>query len=242
MRRRAEAMRSKAERTKLAPADARNAFFYHTSNAMMNYAVSMGLIHTASHAQGQRTGDIVVDIVVRDLFGKPLLSFYMAKLRAHLFLEVWFGFEDALRILYDAVVPPEVREKDLAAERDKYKKPPKRVRLSIPFLWGRVSKLAEKPSRRSGRRRGRHREVVEFCAASRNTIHSNRIYDGSPRALKIGKRTIRLIPGAPTDFESIAVLPKLIDELAAAASYLRQGIRHAGFIKTPVTGRPSPYK
>jgi hypothetical protein len=135
----------------------------------------MGLIHTASYTQGSKTGDAVVDAVVGSLYGKPLLSFYTAKLRSHLFLETWFAFDDVLRTLYDAVVPLEVREKDLAAERDNYKKPPKRIRLGIPLLWSRVSKVAERPTRSSRRRRDRHREVVEFCASARNTIHANKL-------------------------------------------------------------------
>lgn len=227
---------------KFAKNDVRNAFHYGVGNVIAKYATSIGMTHAADVLVKSESDDRVIK-QLRNVFGhRPSLSQYLAGQRGYLSLGVWHQFEDSLRTLYREAVPQAVRDADIAAEQARYHKPSKRPHIGIPTLWKRVAELAGRGRKPNKRALNRHWAVVDFWSAARNTIHTNTFYFGQERSLKIGKRTIFLRDGQPTDFNSIALQPAMIGELEKAFRFLRSGIRTKRAIITLAGRFPDPYE
>jgi len=225
MRGRAQLLGARAADGTHARGDARNSFHNSVSNAILNHCITLGMFHaTGVFPLAQRRDAVVVDVI--QLFHiAELQQSYLAKQRSHLFLETWFAFEDQLRVLYGAVVPRKTREADLASEKARFVHPPKRLTLNVPTTFSRVLDAAAIGQPRPRKQLKHHRDVVDFFSATRNAMcHANTFYTGPPRSLKLGRRTLKLVDGAPTDFHSFAVMPLLVDELAGVADFLRTGL------------------
>ncbi len=85
--------------------------------------------------------------------------------------------------------------------------------------------------------RRRHHQVVEFLGAARNTVHANTFYEGPERSLVVGGKTLRLVPGAPTDFLHIDTLLDLVREVAGAFDFICVHVKHDAEITSPTSQR-----
>lgn len=238
------------------PKDVRTLCFYHVADALMRYEVSLSLIHLAGYlllgsavVRGKRGELSIDDVFVRrtigGLFGAQgiradgprFLDEYIGKLKARLFHEVWAAFEDALRQLYSGVVPLELQREDEADERGRYVKPPAEVHVGIPRIWKRLSDLTKTHGVTTKAERRRHAAVVDFLAATRNTIHSNTFYAGPEKTLTLNEESIRLVPGEPTDFLTPGNVLLLVSELETAFAFLCTNIKHESRILGPYSAR-----
>jgi len=241
MNERSSALVALTNSSSFATGDVRDAFLKNTASALATYCVWIGL-QIAAEQLKRPTGDEVVDLVLNALStidGIPTQNrnYYRARRRAHLFTDVWCAFEDALRILDEAVVPAEVRAKDKAGADG---------HVSIPTVWTRVSRAAKRKDvpDADGERQSHH-DTVDFWAATRNTMHSNSLYAPSrpPKILVLSDGTeVKLTPGEHTDFHSESLLPLLIDALVEAWVYLRKRFDNLTPILTPASQLDSPYK
>lgn len=238
---RADELRAVADNSRFPKDDIRDGFLYDVSNALYCYSVSLGLAYSC-RSQSSMPGQEIAKVTWKDLRHTRFLSFYVARLRAHLFLDTWFSFEDVLRGLYLEVVPEAVRLADTEGERSQYKIAKRKVHIPIPTLWSRVSDEARRASGVSRREARRHQHVVEFWSKTRNTIHSNTKYSGPRMTLKLASGEACLQPDEPTDFMSQEKLPMLIDELVKSFEFLRAGLPIGNAITTWATARPSPYR
>lgn len=224
--------------------DVRLGYFNATSNCLSVYAVSLTLIHAAQQfGRGsfttvvddvpEQADDAIFPRVVNALFhdrdkaGSTLWNFYLGKLKAHLFHDAWGVFEDALRRTYGAVVPSEQQGEDAGVDEAG-----KRRHIDLPKVWKRLADITKVNGTSKDQRR-RHHHMVEFLGAARNTSHTNTFYDGPERSLVVGEKTLRLVPGSPTDFLHIDTILDLVGELASAFEFVCKNIRHESEITSP---------
>jgi hypothetical protein len=218
--------------------DVRNTFFTGLVNVINLYATSIGLLHLGGRRFAE--SEPIKSALAGAFYGTEWVEAYAASHRKHLFLDAWFLFEDALRVLYSDAVPITVQEADRESARSRFKSAPPDPHIDIMTMWARLVALS--PKRRVHRRTmEKRRKAVEFWAATRNTIHSNTFYLRTPKELRIGRRTLKLERGKPTDFHSVANMPRLLGSLVSAFCFVRQGIRTKRAIRTPANQFGSPY-
>jgi hypothetical protein len=208
--------------------DARDVFLYRSASAINAYSLSIGLELVArelcEHADLQ---DDIQKLTLQGAFGEDrnwittTLKYARARRRAHLFRDIWDVFEDPLRIMYEAIVPPAQRAGD-------------GEHVDIPVVWKRLSKVAKRNGQTTAEQRGTHVNTVNFWSSARNATHSNTVYKGKEKAMVLanGYRA-ELVPGKPTDFMHPHHMPLLIRPLLEAWEYLRAGIIQTDLIPMP---------
>jgi hypothetical protein len=200
--------------------DARNAFYVVASNSILYHCIVHAAMLRASVCT-EETNQIVGETLVfmRDL---DLQDQFWGGARRHLFLDVWCAFEDTIRVLYENIVPQQQRDED--KKRNGH--------VGIPTVWSRIADVVQFSSGES--KVPGHVALVEFLGSTRNTIHSNSFYRGKYRVLQFDAQTkLELVDGAPTDFLSLAKIPRMIEGLVEAMSYLRRGLASFPRIETP---------
>jgi hypothetical protein len=224
--------------------DVRHRYFIATANALSMYAVSWTLIHAAQQfGRGNftsivdgapvRTDDEICPRIVDALFrnayeaGGTLWNGYIGKLKAHLFHDAWGAFEDALRRVYGAVVSTAQQDEDAGLDAAG-----KRRHIDLPKMWKRLADITTANGSTKADRR-RHFEVVVFLGAARNTTHTNTYYEGPERSLKVGTKTLRLVPDNPPDFLHIDTILELVGELASAFEFICKNVEHEAEITSP---------
>ena len=235
---RADAYHELAKLSALPLVDARNDFFLQAGNQLRFYAASLGFEIAASKLIGRPTGDEIADMMV-ELLGLPMeysshaytrsptLDMIRQKHRRLLYIDTWCAFEHGLRSIYRALVSATDQQADLG--RSKH--------VSVYKVWNRVLVLCTPRAEVE-----RHWDTFDFCAAARNTIHSNTLYEGKRRQLQLTEyRSISLIKDQITKFHTGVDLPLLIERLVEIGKALRSTlIRFDRVIPTLTAGKETP--
>ena len=215
--------------------DARDACLYRVCQAINVYCFGVGTELTARELREHVDAHDDVLALTQRAFGNTgrtnVLTFYRARRRAHLFLDVWNAFEDPLRIIDAAVVPATERAKDDGEH------------AGIPTVWKRVSRVAKASAQATPDQRGAYFDTVKFWSSARNTIHSNTVYSGTSTNTLVLPSGFRpeLVPGKPTSFMEPSHMPLLIQPLIDAWEYLRAGITQNELIAMPASIDESAY-
>jgi hypothetical protein len=225
--------------------DIRHSYLTNTNNILTYYETSLRLLYLSAllPAEASEHDHIISGLIA--LFRAPAasnrepsyLQYHDAKLKAHVFHEVWAIFENACRVFYSVAVSVERREADEASERARFVRPPKRVHLPIPTIWGALAELAKQTTDAPNQTRKQHSKLVTFYSRARNTMHANTFFEGELLDLELPSGSIQLRPGEPSNFITPSILLELICGLCDAFLYLSESIKHEALIADPTSTR-----
>jgi hypothetical protein len=185
------------------------------SNALTNYQAGLSLVYIASRAQlparneeNARVIDKMMYLLRRPWAGGDYpnyQSFYAARLKHHLFLDVWAAFEDQLRHV----------DRFLNSRSATPGKPLEPFSSVLSRLQkGAMDKVVERAERK------RYSSLIDFMNDVRNTIHSNARYHGPNKKFELQGAWLQLSDGEQTNFLSHTSLLQIIPALVDAYVYL----------------------
>ena len=232
-------------------ADVRTYYFGFVAEALSVYAMALTTLHAAhqlvlrdfmvlENGKPKRIEDAILPGYLPGFYnslrqdGHTVGQAYLAKLRAHLFQDVWAGFEDSTRRFYKAAVSAERQHED--AGHGVGEAPKKHVHVDFPKVWKSLSDMTKRQGTTKADRRG-HIEAIDFLGSTRNTLHANTFYEGPGKSLVVGQETLQLVPDKPTDFLRLHTVLSLVRELTEAFEFICRNVAHEAEIRSPIADR-----